>query len=580
MSQGSLTDICLRIRAAEFDHGTVLSLLVAARLYSPVALVNAARWASESGADILWNLPMEKITDDRLGKSLDAFFTQRHSILASLALHVAQEFSVCLSELHYDPTHILLHGAYEEAEPRPELQEGGTVRSNGALPPAHITQGRPMSDAPKDVQMIHAGLCTVVDEWGALPIFGHTVGGNENGHTAVAEQLALLKKHLRPPELTLISDRGTFAAGHLLRLSDAGYSAIAAAPWDDFRPLFDEQWNQLTRSKASYLSLEQQRRRTQGNLPQEHYELAAWANGHQLVSVHFAGQTLSTTANEDGHWEVILSPLEPSATGRDLTVRCEGEQVRVRDVVVGDVWHASGQSNMAMTVAAVAGRLPQAETDIQAAKLPAVRFRRINENESAEPLVDLPVRNGWIVCSPETVPNFSAAAFYFSRMLNAELGVPIGIIDSSRGGTPIEPFIPRESFRSHPTLRRELELSDQGDLRGLWKLPGGVRARDANWLPGRLFHSRLIFHPLRRTCNSATRPRATAGPSSMASRRRMGPTGTLTNFVITPQRRSESSMGSMEPKFRWGTTRLTSPRSMPSSIAPRQSKLEATAASP
>jgi transposase len=259
---------------AEFDHGTILSLLVAARLSSPVALVNVAGWASESGADILWNLPVEKITDDRLGKSLDAFFTQRHSILASLALHVAQEFSVSLSELHYDPTHILLHGAYEDSEPRPDLQEGETVRSNGALPPAHITQGRPMSDVPKDVQMIHAGLCTVVDEWGALPIFGHTVGGNQNGHTAVAEQLALLKKHLRPPELTLISDRGTFSAGHLLRLSDAGYSAIAAAPWDDFRPLFDEQWNQLTWSKASYLSLEQQRRRTQGNLPQEHYELA------------------------------------------------------------------------------------------------------------------------------------------------------------------------------------------------------------------------------------------------------------------------------------------------------------------
>lgn len=57
---------------AEYDHGTVLSLLAAARLYSPVALVNVAQWADESGADILWNLPVEKITDDRLGKSLDA----------------------------------------------------------------------------------------------------------------------------------------------------------------------------------------------------------------------------------------------------------------------------------------------------------------------------------------------------------------------------------------------------------------------------------------------------------------------------------------------------------------------------
>ena len=266
---------------AEFDHGTVLSLLIAARLYSPVALVNVATWASESGADILWDIPVEKITDDRLGKSLDAFFTQRHSILASIALHVAREFSVSLSELHYDPTHVLLHGAYEGSQSRGDLQEGETVHSNDALPPAHITTGRPMSNAPKDVRLIHVGLCTVVDELGALPIFSHTVGGNQNGHTAVAEQIALLKKHLHPPELTMISDRGTFSAGHLLRLSDSGYHAIAAAPWNDFRALFDEQWEKLTWKKATYLSLEQQRRRTQGNLTQEHYELAV--HRHQLT---------------------------------------------------------------------------------------------------------------------------------------------------------------------------------------------------------------------------------------------------------------------------------------------------------
>ena len=131
-----------------------------------------------------------------------------------------------------------------------------------------------MSDTPSDVQLLHAGLCTVVDEWGPLPIFGHTVSGNENGHTAVAEQLALLRKHLAPPALTMISDRGTFSVGHLLRLEDAGYRAIVAAPWDEFRPLFDQQRAALKWKQATYLSIEQQRRRQQGNLPKEHYELA------------------------------------------------------------------------------------------------------------------------------------------------------------------------------------------------------------------------------------------------------------------------------------------------------------------
>jgi len=260
---------------AEFAHGKLLSLLIAARLFSPVALVNVGGWAAESGADFLWDIPPEKINDDRLGRSLDAFFDQRHSILAGLALHVSQAFGVPLSEIHYDPTHLLLHGAYESSQPRDALQtDAGEVRSDGRLAPAHITQGRPMSDAPKDVQLIHAGLCTVVDDWGPLPLFGHTVSGNENGHTAVAEQLALLRKHLRPTELTMISDRGTFSLGHLLRLKDAGYDAIAAAPWDEFRPLFDEQRAGLKWKKASYLSIEQQRRRRQGHLPREHYELA------------------------------------------------------------------------------------------------------------------------------------------------------------------------------------------------------------------------------------------------------------------------------------------------------------------
>jgi hypothetical protein len=274
---------------AEFDHGTVLSLLIAARLYSPVALVNVQRWAADSGADILWNMPTEKINDDRLGRSLDAFFTQRHSILATLALHVAREFGVSLKELHYDPTHILFHGVYEDSEPRGELTSGGSTPSDDSLPAAHITQGRPMSDAPKDVQMIHAGLCTVVDEFGPLPIFGHTVDGNQNGHTAVAEQLALIRKHLRPPELTMISDRGTFSAGYLLELSDAGYHALVAAPWDDFRSLFDQQRKRLSWKRASYLSIEQQRRRTQGKLPQEHYELAVLR--HELTERE-SGRTL------------------------------------------------------------------------------------------------------------------------------------------------------------------------------------------------------------------------------------------------------------------------------------------------
>lgn len=266
---------------AEYGYGTVLSVLIAARMYSSLALVNIAKWATESGAELLWNIPAEKLTDDRFGKALDAFFKQRHSILASFALHVSQELEMPLREVHYDPTHILFHGAYEESEARVELPADETIPSDQKLPAAHITHGRRMEDAAHGGRMVHVGLCTVVDEFGPLPIFGHTVSGNQNGHSAVAEQFALLKKHLKPVELTMISDRGTYSIVHLARMRNEGFDALCSAPWDDFRQLYDEQRDQLTWNSASYLSMEQQRRRTEGQLPHEHYKLATLR--HQLV---------------------------------------------------------------------------------------------------------------------------------------------------------------------------------------------------------------------------------------------------------------------------------------------------------
>ncbi|MCH5374231.1 MAG: hypothetical protein JJ992_09655 [Planctomycetes bacterium] len=216
----------------------------------------------------------------RLGKALDAFFTQRHSILASFALHVSQELGIPLASIHYDPTHILFHGAYEDSVPRDELPADATVPSDDQLPAAHITKGRRMEDAAHGGRMIHAGLCTIVDEFGPLPIYGHTVSGNQNGHTAVAEQFALIVKHLRPPELTMISDRGTYSILHLARMHQEGFNALCSAPWDDFRELYDQHRKALKWNQASYLSLEQQRRRLDRMRPPGHYHPAVADDYH------------------------------------------------------------------------------------------------------------------------------------------------------------------------------------------------------------------------------------------------------------------------------------------------------------
>lgn len=259
---------------AEFDHGSILSLLVAARLYSPVALSNVSEWAEQSGASVLFGIPAEKLNDDRLGRSLDAFFKERHSILASLALHVAETFGITLDRLHYDPTHILFTGAYADGEARDETPDADAL-TNEALAAAHITKGKGTDDAPKGTRMIHAGLTSYIDKLGPLPIFGHTISGNQNGRTGIRQQLALIEKLLKPKKLTLLSDRGTFSVGHLLRLQDAKSNAICSVPWADVKELFDECRQTLKWKEASFLSIEQQRRRDRkSELPQEHYQLA------------------------------------------------------------------------------------------------------------------------------------------------------------------------------------------------------------------------------------------------------------------------------------------------------------------
>lgn len=261
---------------AEFDHGAILSLMLAARLYSPVAMSNVGEWAEKSGADIYFGIPIDKLNDDRIGRSLDAFFDQRHSILGAVALHVAEEFKIPLSELHYDPTHVLFEGAYNGAAKRDGVVGEEGIRSNDSLEPAHITKGRGTDDAPQGALMIHVGLLTAIDQkLGPLPLFGHTIDGNQNGHTGIHEQTALIDEFLKLSHTTMISDRGTFSVGHMLRMHDVGHRIICAAPWGDLSSLFSTHRETLQWNQATFLSIEQHRRRDKSSsLPKEHYQLA------------------------------------------------------------------------------------------------------------------------------------------------------------------------------------------------------------------------------------------------------------------------------------------------------------------
>jgi transposase len=256
----------------EYSHGQVLSLLLAARLARPTALVNVAEWADQTGADILWDIPADKLNDDRLGRALDALFTQRHSILASVAEQTLRVAHLPRERVHFDTTHLLFYGAYETSQARPNDLPLPPVTPSADFPPAHITYGH----GAKDAKLVQAGVCAVVDDQGAVPLLGPVLGGNANGHRAIEEAFELLRTQLPPPpELLLVSDRGTFSAAHVARLHRHGYAVLCSVPWKDYRALFDQHRPQLHWQRASFLSVEQQRRRdTNSSLPREHYELA------------------------------------------------------------------------------------------------------------------------------------------------------------------------------------------------------------------------------------------------------------------------------------------------------------------
>jgi hypothetical protein len=261
----------------EFTYGKVLSLLLAARLQRPRALINVPQWAEQSGAEVLWGLPAEKLNDDRLGRSLHAFFGQRHSIMAAVTVQALQLTGLDLERLHFDPTHIVFQGAYQTSRPRPQTVcdplSGRLLHfpGNEQLPAAHISKGY-----LTDRRMIQVGMTSVIDDLGAVPIFAHPLDGNRTGHIAMRENYELLQQHLPlPAQVLMISDRGTCSTEHLALLHRHGHQALCSVQWKDYRSLYDAHQSQLHWSRASFLSLEQQRRRQcNSSLPQDHYELA------------------------------------------------------------------------------------------------------------------------------------------------------------------------------------------------------------------------------------------------------------------------------------------------------------------
>jgi sialate O-acetylesterase len=174
-----------------------------------------------------------------------------------------------------------------------------------------------------------------------------------------------------------------------------------------------------------------------------------WSAPGEEVTVAFHEQRASGRSNEIGQWSVYLAP-ESAGGPYQLTVRSTNS-VKVSDILVGDVWLASGQSNMEMPlkgfpVATVNGA---AET-ISSATQPQIRLLHVATKASASPLDDISAT--WTACTPETAADFSAVAYFFGRNLQSRENLPVGLIDSTWGGTFIQPWISYDKLSSDLAL--------------------------------------------------------------------------------------------------------------------------------
>ncbi len=216
-----------------------------------------------------------------------------------------------------------------------------------------------------------------------------------------------------------------------------------------------------------------------------------WSEPGEEVIVALDQQHATTKGNDIGQWSVYLAP-ESAGGPYQLTIRSTNV-VTVSDVLVGDVWLASGQSNMEMPLKGLTTAVVKdSAKTISAASHPQIRLLRLEKTASAYPLNDISAN--WTVCTPQTAADFSAVAYFFARDIQAREHVPVGLIDSTWGGTFIQAWLSFDRLSSDPSLLPVFSayakmMDDQGDVALAVALE--KRADDA----ARLAHKPLPEHP-------------------------------------------------------------------------------------
>jgi sialate O-acetylesterase len=167
-----------------------------------------------------------------------------------------------------------------------------------------------------------------------------------------------------------------------------------------------------------------------------------WGTGTpgSKVVVRFRDQKITGRISASGKWKLVLEPEpygEPAEKAEILEISSGRDRITLRNVLVGEVWVCSGQSNMEMPLISGWAKLNNAEEEVRNANYPGIRLFTVQRAIAFQP-VDSVVSDGWMACDPESVEGFSATAYFFGRKLYRELGVPVGLIHTSWGGTVAE----------------------------------------------------------------------------------------------------------------------------------------------
>ena len=182
-----------------------------------------------------------------------------------------------------------------------------------------------------------------------------------------------------------------------------------------------------------------------------------WGNAspRERLTLRFQDETYRVQADRDGKWRASL-PSMPAGGPYQLSIEGKNERLQLDNVMMGDVFLCSGQSNMEWPLR----RLPSAEKEAMTANYPGIRLIKIRHDQALTPQEDVQPTS-WEMCSPTSVMDFSAVAYFFARHLHNEYGVPIGLISSNWGGTPVESWISKGQLSDYPQMQDILSTYEE-----------------------------------------------------------------------------------------------------------------------